>query len=78
MSQFLRLAAYRREEGGDTESDESQAIEGILLAIYTGDDSAVDAMLKLTQGSSEAPLSVAGEQLQTPCMYTTRTQDALD
>jgi len=66
LSQFLRLAAYRREEGGDAESDESQAIEGILLAIYTGDDSAVETMLKLTQGSSDAPLSVPGEQLQTP------------
>jgi hypothetical protein len=68
LSQFLRLAAYRREEGGDAESDESQAIEGILLAIYTGDDSAVETMLKIIQGSSDAPLSVPGEQLQTPCM----------
>lgn len=69
LSQFLRLAAYRREEAADPESDESQAIEGVLLAIYTGDENAVNAMLKLVEGSSDKILSVPGEQLQTACMY---------
>ena len=70
LSQFLRLAAYRREEDADPESDESQAIEGVLMAIYTGDESAVSSMLKLVQGSSDQILSVPGEQLETTCMYS--------
>ncbi|PNY24156.1 Uncharacterized protein TCAP_05904 [Tolypocladium capitatum] len=65
LSQFLRLAAYRREEAKDPESDESQAIEGVLLAIYAGDESAVSSMLKLIGGSTDQILSVPGEQLQT-------------
>ncbi|EFY90342.1 hypothetical protein MAC_03588 [Metarhizium acridum CQMa 102] len=65
LSQFLRLAAYRREEAADAESDESQAIEGVLLAIYAGDDSAVASMLKLVEGTEDKILSVPGEQLQT-------------
>ncbi|XWX01700.1 hypothetical protein V2A60_009729 [Cordyceps javanica] len=64
LSQFLRLAAYRREEGRDPESDENQAIEGVLLAIYSGDSSAVAAMMKLMQGSDEQVISVPGEQLE--------------
>jgi hypothetical protein len=67
LSQFLRLAAYRREESTDPESDESQAIEGVLLAIYAGDESAVNSMLKLVEGSSDQILSVPGEQLETTC-----------
>ncbi|KAF5018216.1 hypothetical protein F66182_9812 [Fusarium sp. NRRL 66182] len=65
LSQFLRLAAYRREEAQDPESDESQAIEGVLLAIYSGDENAVQSMLKLVNGSEEQIFSVPGEQLQT-------------
>ncbi|EJP67829.1 hypothetical protein BBAD15_g10597 [Beauveria bassiana D1-5] len=64
LSQFLRLAAYRREEGRDTESDQAQAIEGVLLAIYSGDSSAVAAMVKLLQGSDEKVISVPGETLE--------------
>ncbi|KAL7941608.1 hypothetical protein V8C42DRAFT_172849 [Trichoderma barbatum] len=65
LSQFLRLAAYRREESQEPESDESQAIEGVLLAIYSGDDNAVSAMRKLIEGSDDQIVSVPGEQLQT-------------
>ncbi|KAF7550400.1 hypothetical protein G7Z17_g5755 [Cylindrodendrum hubeiense] len=65
LSQFLRLAAYRREEAKDPESDESQAIEGVLLAIYSGDDLAVQSMLKLVDGSDDQIVSVPGEQLET-------------
>lgn len=67
LSQFLRLAAYRREEAQDPESDESQAIEGVLLAIYSGDENAVQAMLKLVNGTEDRVFSVPGEQLQTTC-----------
>ncbi|CVL05710.1 uncharacterized protein FMAN_10583 [Fusarium mangiferae] len=65
LSQFLRLAAYRREEAQDPDSDESQAIEGVLLAIYSGDENAVQSMLKLVNGSEDQIYSVPGEQLQT-------------
>ncbi|KAF4982499.1 hypothetical protein FZEAL_1892 [Fusarium zealandicum] len=65
LSQFLRLAAYRREEAQDPESDESQAIEGVLLAIYSGDQSAVQSMLKLVNNTEDKIFSVGGEQLQT-------------
>ncbi|KAK3196566.1 hypothetical protein K4F52_000448 [Lecanicillium sp. MT-2017a] len=64
LSQFLRLAAYRREEGSDPDADETQAIEGVLLAIYAGDASAVSAMEKLVGGTEEQVVSVPGEQLQ--------------
>lgn len=67
LSQFLRLAAFRREESQDPESDENQAIEGVLLNIYSGDDGAVRSMLKLVEGSDDKVLSVPGEQLQTTC-----------
>lgn len=70
VSQFLRLAAFRREEETDPESDESQAIEGALLLLYAGDDSAVDAILKLVQGSEDRIMSVPGEQLQTTCEFS--------
>lgn len=69
LSQFLRLAAYRREEGGDPEADETQAIEGVLLAIYAGDSSAVNAMEKLVTGADEHVVSVPGEQLQSTCKW---------
>ena len=72
LSQFLRLAAYRREEAKDPESDESQAIEGVLLAIYAGDETAVASMLKLIEGSTDQILSVPGEQLQTTCSLPLR------
>lgn len=67
ISQFLRLAACRREEATEPESDESQAIEGVLLAIYAGDEGAVNALLKLLEGSEEPILSVPGEELKTTC-----------
>lgn len=67
VSQFLRLAAYRREESQDPESDESQAIEGVLLAIYAGDQSAVSAMQKLVNGTSDTIASVSALPLSTTC-----------
>lgn len=67
LSQFLRLAAYRREEGSNPDADENQAIEGVLLAIYSGDSSAVAAMMKLMEGSAEQVISVPGETLVSTC-----------
>ncbi|KAK4236717.1 hypothetical protein C8A03DRAFT_35369 [Achaetomium macrosporum] len=65
LSQFLRLAAARRAEDADSTSDESMALEGVLLHIYTGDENAVSAMLKLVQGAEEPTRSTTGETLQT-------------
>lgn len=66
LSQFLRLAACRR-DASEADSDESQAIEGVLLAIYAGDEGAVNAMLKLLEGSEDLVTNVSGEQTQTNC-----------
>ncbi|WYZ37168.1 hypothetical protein EsH8_II_000674 [Colletotrichum jinshuiense] len=65
LSQFLRLAAARRSEDADQGLEENRALEGVLLAIYTGDDSAVATMLKLIDGTEEQTYSVNGEPLQT-------------
>ncbi|KAK4223188.1 hypothetical protein QBC38DRAFT_58244 [Podospora fimiseda] len=65
VSQFLRLAASRRAEDHDATLDENQALEGILLYLYSGDDNAVATMNKLVQGSDEQTRSTGGETLQT-------------
>jgi len=67
ISQFLRLVAARRGEGHDSDSDESMALEGVLLNVYAGDDSAVTAMMKLVEGSDETTRSVSGDTLKTTC-----------
>lgn len=69
LSQFLRLAAARRAEEADTSLDENQALEGVLLHIYSGDDNAVATMLKLVRGSDEQTRSTSGETLKTTCKY---------
>ena len=70
VSQFLRLAAARRAEEADSTADENQALEGVLYQVYTGDESAVATMIKLTQGSDEQTFSVTGEQLSTTCKFS--------
>lgn len=67
VSQFLRLAAARRAEEADPMLDENQALEGVLLAVYGGDENAVSAMLKLVEGTDDKTLSTSGEQLETTC-----------
>ena len=67
LSQFLRLAAARRAEEADSTLDENQALEGVLLSVYSGDESAVATMLKLINGSHENTYAVTGEKLQTTC-----------
>jgi predicted methyltransferase MtxX (methanogen marker protein 4) len=67
LSQFLRLAAARRAEEADSTLDENQALEGVLLSVYSGDESAVATMLKLISGSNENTFAVTGEKLQTTC-----------
>lgn len=49
---FLRLAGYRRmAKSGNDQEDE--AIERLLVLVYGGDQTAVDACLKLASGSDE-------------------------
>lgn len=70
LSQFLRLAAARRSEDADASLDENMALEGVLLNVYSGDDTAVSTMLKLVEGSNDKTQSVNGDELQTTCMFT--------
>ena len=69
LSQFLRLAAARRAEEADSTADENQALEGVLLNVYSGDDNAVATMLKLVQGVDEPTTSTAGDVLKTTCKF---------
>lgn len=67
LSQFLRLAAARRAEDSDGHEDENQALEGVLLNVYSGDDNAVATMLKLVEGVDEPTPSTTGDLLKTTC-----------
>lgn len=67
LSQFLRLAAARRAEEADAALDENMALEGVLLSVYTGDETAVASMIKLITGSDEKTSAVTGEKLETTC-----------
>ena len=69
LSQFLRLAAAKRAEEPNSEADENLALEGVLLHVYSGDENAVDTMLKLVHGSEDTTTSVSGTSLQTTCTY---------
>lgn len=71
LSQFLRLAAHRRGEAADSTEDQDLALEGILLSVYGGDQSAVATMIRLYQGTDDTAISVAGELLQTTCKKAT-------
>lgn len=67
LSQFLRLAAARRAEDADSQLDENQALEGVLLNVYSGDENAVATIQKLVQGAEEPTRSTSGDQLSTTC-----------
>ncbi|KAK3314677.1 hypothetical protein B0H66DRAFT_318179 [Apodospora peruviana] len=65
LSQFLRLAAARRMEEPPNPSDESAALEGVLLHVYSGDEDAVSTMLKLVEGVDEQTRNTSDQVLQT-------------
>jgi hypothetical protein len=69
LSQFLRLAAAKRAEEPDSEVDANQALEGVLLQVYSGDNTAVETMIKLIKGSLDSTYSTSGIKLQTTCRY---------
>lgn len=77
VSQFLRLAAARRiDEESDPGLDENLALEGILSAVYGGDENAVTTMLKLVEGTNDRTQSTAGEELESTCKLPSRDIDA--
>jgi ribonuclease BN (tRNA processing enzyme) len=52
LLKFLRLAGYRRTFTSDN-PQEDEAIEQVLVLVYSGDSSAMEACMKLAEGSSE-------------------------
>jgi membrane peptidoglycan carboxypeptidase len=68
LSQFLRAAAALRGAGDDA-SPENRAFEGVLFQVYGGSDDAVDAMLKLIEGSPDKVPSVESDLLDVTCAY---------
>lgn len=67
LSKFLRLAANRRQEAEFSTEDRDLTTEGILLSVYAGDQSAVDVMVKLYQGTDDTTSSIDGTPLTTTC-----------
>lgn len=67
LSKFLRLAASRRQEEHDASLDENQALEGLLVEVYTGDESSVEAMLNLMHGADKQCININGEKLPVTC-----------
>lgn len=67
LSRFLRLAANRRQEAEFSTEDRDLTTEGILLSVYAGDQSAVDVMVKLYQGTDDTTRSIDGTPLETTC-----------
>lgn len=52
LVKFLRLAGYRRTIPGENQQ-ENQAIEALLVLLYSGDEVALEASDKLASGSTE-------------------------
>lgn len=68
ISQFLRLAAVRRgDEDADVNLDENMALEGVLAKVYGGDNTAVETMVRLIEGTNDHTTSVNAESLSTTC-----------
>lgn len=63
VSKFLRAAAAKRMDEAKSDADENRAFEGLLLILYAGDQTAVQAVEKLISGSDERVLSTDGEEL---------------
>ncbi len=66
LSRFLRAAAARRQMDDDS-SDESKAFEGVLLLLYGGDTTAVDAAERLIDGASDEVVSTEGTTVRVTC-----------
>ncbi len=68
LTQFLKLAAIRRSEEDKADLEESKALEGLLGEVYSGDDSAVNHIMKLVSGASD-PIMYQGEPLNFTCKH---------
>ncbi|KAI9661395.1 MAG: hypothetical protein M1831_003128 [Alyxoria varia] len=62
LSKFLRAAAARRQEEEDNGED-GRGFEGVLLLLYGGDDSAVDAAERVINGTDDKIPSTEGTLL---------------
>jgi hypothetical protein len=69
FSQFLRAAAAKRTVEEETNTDESRAFEGALLLVYGGDESAVEAAMKLIEGADEQVPGIDGVLLPVKCEW---------
>jgi hypothetical protein len=69
LTQFLRLAAHKRNSPENADSDEARAFEGVLLGVYGGDEKAVDTAIKLMEGTEDNVPSVEGELLPVKCKF---------
>lgn len=67
FSQFLRAAAAKRSNEEEKDMDENKAFEGVLLLVYGGDESAVEAAMKLIEGSDEQVPGLDGGLLPVTC-----------
>lgn len=70
---FLRLAGHRRNNKSGDE-DEDEAIERVLVLVYGGDQSAIDACLKLADGSEEPVDSFQVSCKDTPLPFHSRAR----
>ncbi|KAI9807545.1 MAG: hypothetical protein M1825_005485 [Sarcosagium campestre] len=62
LSRFLRLAAAKRQESeGQPDTAEKRALEGLLLLVYGGDETAVTAIDKLIRGSDDRVYNMSQE-----------------
>jgi uncharacterized protein YbcV (DUF1398 family) len=66
FSRFLAAAANRRNTDDDA-SQEARAFEGALLLVYGGDVNAVDAAIKIIDGSEEKVIGVDGIPTDVTC-----------
>ena len=73
LSKFLRAAAAKRMDEANAGLAENKAFEGLLLMVYAGDETAVEAMNKLFYESDDRVMYTDGEEVldftcKSPCI----------
>ncbi|KAI9860967.1 MAG: hypothetical protein M1824_002733 [Vezdaea acicularis] len=63
LSKFLRAAAAKRMDEANAGLPENKAFEGLLLMVYAGDETAVEAMNKLFYESDDRVMYTDGEEV---------------
>lgn len=69
LSRFLRAAANKRGVA-DEHSVEARGFEGSLYQVYGGTEQAVEAMIKLIDGTDDKVPSVESEILDITCTFS--------